>query len=393
MAPKVYVRLLELSISQGKSAVADDRQIPLSKVTVTSSESTYVLEALQSGKLSGDGVFTKRCHDLLEARLPGVKALLTHSGTGALEMAALLCRLEPGDEVIMPSYTFSSTANCVALRGAVPVFADIDPATVNLDPVSVQRAITPRSRAIFVVHYAGVPCDMDAINAIAATHGLTVVEDAAQALGSAYKGRPAGTLGAMGAFSFHESKNVISGEGGALVVTDPAHYQAAEIIREKGTNRSRFFRGDVDKYTWVDLGSSYLPSEIVAAMLLAQLERIDAINADRLTTWDFYHQSFAGLEAAGFVRRPVVPDGVVHNGHIYYLLLNRAQDRRAFIEAMRSAGVTTPFHYVPLHSSPAGRKLGGPTAAFLSRTTLRSVSCVCRCSTVSTRLPPALPRR
>jgi dTDP-4-amino-4,6-dideoxygalactose transaminase len=338
--------------------VGDDQQIPFSKVTVTSSESTYVLEALRSGKLSGDGDFTRRCHDLLEMRLPGAKALLTHSGTGALEMAAMLCRLKPGDEVIMPSYTFSSTANCVALRGAVPVFADIDPATLNLDPSSVRRAITPRSRAIFVVHYAGVPCDMDAINAIAATNGLVVVEDAAQALGSLYKGRPAGTLGSMAAFSFHETKNVISGEGGAFVVTDPAYYEAAEIIREKGTNRSRFFRGEVDKYTWVDLGSSYLPSEIVAAMLLAQLERIDAISADRMATWEFYHQSFAGLEAAGFVRRPVVPDCVVHNGHLYYLLLNKTQDRGRFIEAMRSAGVSTPFHYVPLHSSPAGRELG-----------------------------------
>jgi dTDP-4-amino-4,6-dideoxygalactose transaminase len=289
--------------------------------------------------------------------MTGAKAaLLTHSCTAALEMAALLCDLVPGDEVIMPSFTFVSTANAVALRGAVPVFVDIDPATLNLDPDAVARAITSRTRAIFAVHYAGFPADMDRLAEIARDHGLMLVEDAAQALGSTWRGRPAGALGDMAAFSFHETKNIVSGEGGALTLMRPDLIERAEIIREKGTDRSRFLRGQVDKYTWVDLGSSFLPGELIAAFLAAQLGQADTIRAHRLALFDRYFAAFTDLEASGRVKRPHAPNGASGNGHMFYLLLKDIEDRDGFIAHMRAAGIQTPFHYVPLHSAPAGRR-------------------------------------
>ncbi|AWV06416.1 TDP-4-oxo-6-deoxy-D-glucose aminotransferase [Lysobacter maris] len=273
-------------------------------------------------------------------------------------MSALLLNLEPGDEVIMPSFTFVSTANAFVLRGAVPVFVDIRPDTLNIDEKLIEAAITSRTRAICVVHYAGVACAMDEILAVAERHGLTVIEDAAQAIFSSYKGRRLGGIGALAALSFHETKNVISGEGGALLVNDPCLEERAEIIREKGTNRSKFFRGQVDKYTWVDVGSSYLPGEIIAAFLAAQLEQGEAITRTRLSLWDTYHAWAEPYEVGGVVRRPVVPVECTHNAHMYYLLLPSLEARMRFIESMREAGVGTVFHYIPLHSSPAGQRFG-----------------------------------
>jgi dTDP-4-amino-4,6-dideoxygalactose transaminase len=348
---------LECCSSRIVGAIAID-MIPFNRPPILGGEIENIQAAIASRKLSGDGGFTKRCNEWLERRLGAHRALLTHSCTAALEMAAILCGLKPGDEVIMPSFTFVSTANAVVLRGAVPVFVDIDPRTLNIDPAAIATAITPRTRAIFVVHYAGVPCDMDAINAIAATHRLIVVEDAAQALGSTYKGRPAGALGHLAAISFHETKNLVSGEGGALVVNDATFVERAEIIREKGTNRSRFLRGEVDKYTWVDIGSSYLPSELVAAFLYAQLQELDTINADRLETWNAYHAALAPLEAAGRLELPWHKPVVGHNAHLYHVLLAPDVPRPGFIEAMKAAGIGPTFHYVPLHSSLAGRQYG-----------------------------------
>lgn len=333
-------------------------EIPFNRAFLTGAESAYIGEAQSSCHLSGDGPFTKRCHAWLEDRTRAAKALLTHSCTGALEMAALLCDLEPGDEIIMPSYTFVSTANAFVLRGAVPVFVDIRSDTLNIDESLIEQAITPRTRAIVPVHYAGVACEMDRICEIAERHGLLVVEDAAQGLMSAYKGRPLGTIGHFGALSFHETKNITSGEGGALLVRDADRAQRAEIIREKGTNRSQFYRGQVDKYTWVDLGSSYLPSELTAAFLWAQLEEAESITARRLAIWDRYHAAFEQLERAGVLRRPVVPPECAHNAHMYYLLLSDLDARAGFITAMSAAGIRTVFHYVPLHSSPAGSRFG-----------------------------------
>lgn len=335
-----------------------ENAIPFNRPAVLGDELDHIREAIASRKVSGDGRFTKLCNTWLEERLGVPKALLTHSCTAALEMAAILCDLEVGDEVVMPSFTFVSTANAVVLRGAVPVFVDIDPLTLNINPSAIASAITDRTKAIFVVHYAGVPCDMDAINAIARAKGLKVVEDAAQALGSTYKGRPAGALADMGAFSFHETKNLNSGEGGALVLTNSQFAERAEIIREKGTNRTRFFRGEVDKYTWVDVGSSYLPSDILAAFLIGQLQNVDKVNADRLVTWERYHQALAELEGAGRIVRPKIPNYATHNGHLYYILLAEDVRRDHFLSFMRQCGVTAVFHYIPLHSSPAGMKYG-----------------------------------
>lgn len=332
--------------------------VPFNRPPIIGIELDNIRRAIEDRRLSGDGSFTRLCHQWLEARLGSNRVLLTHSCTGALEMAAILCDLKPGDEVIMPSFTFVSTANAVVLRGAVPVFVDVDPTTINIDTAAVEAAITERTKAVFVVHYAGVPCDMDAINATASAHGLKVVEDAAQALGSIYKGRPAGSLGHLAAISFHETKNLVSGEGGALAVNDPELIQRAEIIREKGTNRSRFLRGEVDKYTWVDIGSSYLPSELIAAFLHAQLDQLDGITADRMATWNAYHAALAPLETAGRLRRPSIPADVGHNAHIYYVLLPAEVPRDRFISAMKAAGISPSFHYVPLHSSPAGRRYG-----------------------------------
>jgi dTDP-4-amino-4,6-dideoxygalactose transaminase len=284
--------------------------------------------------------------------------LLTQSCTAALEMAALLLDLQPGDEIIMPSFTFVSTANAFVLRGAVPVFVDIRQDTLNIDERLVEGAITPRTKAICVVHYAGVSCEMDPIMEIAARHGIAVIEDAAQGIFSRYNGRPLGSIGQFGALSFHETKNVISGEGGALLVNDPAGVERAEIIREKGTNRSKFFRGQVDKYTWVDVGSSYLPGEIIAAFLAAQFEEAEAITQRRLALWDRYHAWAEPYERAGRLRRPIVPANCTHNAHMYYLLLDDLADRTHFIESLKAKDIGAVFHYIPLHSSPAGMKYG-----------------------------------
>ena len=325
---------------------------------MTGQELDLIAQAHANGHLSGDGPFTRRCHTWLEANTGASKALLTHSCTAALEMSALLLDLEPGDEVIMPSYTFVSTANAFVLRGAVPVFVDIREDTLNIDERLIEGAITPRTKAICVVHYAGVGCDMDAIVDIARSHGIKVVEDAAQAIMSRYKGRPLGALGDLGALSFHETKNIISGEGGALLCRDPEMGERAEIVREKGTNRSRFFRGQVDKYTWVDIGSSFLPGEVTAAFLAAQTDAAEEITKRRLALWDRYHAWAASHEADGVLRRPIVPAHCEHNAHMYYLLLPSLQARSAFITGMKERGVGTVFHYIPLHSSPAGVRYG-----------------------------------
>ena len=315
-------------------------------------------QALELRHLSGDGPFTKRCCARLEAMTGSPRALLTHSCTAALEMAALLADVGPGDEVIMPSYTFVSTANAFVLRGATPVFVDIRDDTLNLDESIVAAAVTPRTRAIVPVHYAGVGCAMDALQSVADRHGLMIIEDAAQAVGALWRGRPLGALGDLGCLSFHETKNVVSGEGGALLVNRETLIERAEIIREKGTNRSRFFRGQVDKYTWVDVGSSYLPSEILAAFLYAQLEGADGLRDARLAQWARYHEAFEPLERDGVLRRPVVPADCQHNAHMYYLRLRNLEARTALIASMVSRGIHPVFHYIPLHSSPAGRRLG-----------------------------------
>lgn len=334
-----------------------DQPIPFNWPYLTGKEVRYIEEAHATGQLAGDGPFTKRCHAWLEERSGCSKALLTHSCTAALEMAALLLDLQPGDEVVMPSFTFVSTANSFALRGAVPVFVDIREDTLNLDERLVEAAITPRTRAIVPVHYAGVACDMDAILAIAARHRLKVVEDAAQGVMATYKGRALGSIGDLGALSFHETKNLISGEGGALLVNDPGMTLRAEIIREKGTDRTRFARGEVEKYTWQDLGSSFLPGELVAAFLWGQFGEADSITQRRMASWDHYHRLLAPLEGKGLLRRPIVPADCVHSAHLYYVLLGSETDRNAILEELKRNGIGAVFHYVPLHSSPGGRRL------------------------------------
>ena len=332
--------------------------IPFNKPFLTGGELDYIREAHENHHLSGDGPFTKRCQEWLERATGSRKALLTHSGTGALEMAAILADIQPGDEVVMPSFTFVSTANAFVLRGGVPVFVDIRPDTLNIDESKIEAAITPKTRAIVVVHYAGVACAMDAIRELAQRRGLLLIEDAAQALGASYRGKPLGSFGELAAISFHETKNLISGEGGALLINAEGLMERADIIREKGTNRSKFFRGQVDKYTWVDIGSSFLPSDIIAAFLWAQLEQSESIARRRSDLWRRYHEAFVDLEQAGLVRRPVVPRDATPNAHGYFLLLPGAEARGPFIEALRRDGVHSVFHYVPLHSSPAGRKFG-----------------------------------
>ena len=325
--------------------------IPFNKPYLTGKELHYIAEAHARCQLAGDGYFTKKCNAWLEEKTGCHKALLTHSCTAALEMTAILADIQPGDEVIMPSYTFVSTANAFVLRGGVPVFVDIREDTLNIDERLIEAAITPRTKAIVPVHYAGVACEMDAIMAIARKHNLLVIEDAAQGAMATYKGRPLGSIGDLGCYSFHETKNIISGEGGALLINNPAFADRAEIIREKGTNRSQFFRGQVDKYTWVDIGSSYLPGELIAAFLWSQMEEAETITAKRLEIWDHYHQAFEVLEASGRLRRPVIPEDCSHNAHMYYLLLRDIDDRSAFIAAMKENEVNCVFHYVPLHSS------------------------------------------
>jgi len=332
--------------------------IPFNWPFMTGKELYYIAEAHFNGSLAGDGPFTKKCHAWLEAHSGCTKALLTHSCTAALEMAALLLDIQPGDEIIMPSYTFVSTANAFVLRGGVPVFVDIREDTLNLNEQLIESAITPRTRAIVPVHYAGVACEMDMIMAIARRHGLKVVEDAAQGMMARYKGRALGSLGDLGAYSFHETKNVISGEGGALLVNDASLVSRAEIIREKGTDRSRFFRGEVDKYTWQETGSSFLPGELIAAFLWAQLEEADKITQERLVAWQRYHHLLKPLEAKGMLRCPIVPEKCEHNGHMYYVLLPEASDRQAILQELDRHKISAVFHYVPLHSSPAGRRYG-----------------------------------
>lgn len=324
----------------------------------TGKELEYVRQAVDAHKICGDGQFTKQCNAWLEERFHAQKVLLTTSGSTALDMAALLCDIKPGDEVILPSYTFSSTANAFVLVGAKLVFVDIRPDTMNIDETKIEAAITERTKVIVPVHYAGVACEMDTIMDIARRHNLKVVEDAAQGVMSYYKGRALGTIGDFGCYSFHETKNYSMGEGGALVINDPHYNEAAEILREKGTNRSKFFRGQVDKYTWVDFGDSYLPSDMNAAYLWAQLEMADAINENRLETWNAYDAAFRPLEAAGLVELPTILEGCEHNAHMYYIKLHNLEQRTAFIEHMKRSGVYCVFHYIPLHSAPAGLKFG-----------------------------------
>jgi dTDP-4-amino-4,6-dideoxygalactose transaminase len=332
--------------------------VPFNRPYATGAELGYIQQAIDDHQLSGNGTFTRRCCSRMREEFGAREVLLTHSCTGALDMSALLMDVGPGDEVIMPSFTFSSTATAFVLRGATPVFIDVREDTLNLDERLVEEAITERTRAIVAVHYAGVACEMDEIERIARRHGLVLVEDAAQAFGASYHGRALATFGSLAALSFHETKNVISGEGGALVVNDPALVERAEIVLEKGTNRRAFYRGQIDKYTWVDVGSSFLASELTAAFLWAQLERAQWITAQRLNIWDRYHAAFAELERAGMLRRPVVPSSAGHNAHMYYLLLPSAADRDKVIGGLAAEGVTAVFHYVPLHSSPAGRRFG-----------------------------------
>lgn len=320
--------------------------------------SDYVQQAIQNRKICGDGPFTHRCNQELEKITGTHKALLTTSGTTALEMASILLDIQPGDEVIMPSYTFCSTANAYALRGAKIVFVDVEPDTMNIDVECIRAAITPKTKAIVPVHYAGVCCDMDAINALAQEHGILVSEDAAQAVGSLYKGRPAGTLSSVGCFSFHETKNFSMGEGGAVLLQTPELAERAEIIREKGTDRSRFYRGQVDKYTWVDIGSSFLPSELNAAYLLAQLEQHETIRDARMARWNQYHEALAGLENEGMLKRMKIPADCTHNAHMYYIVLRSQEERAALISHLKAHEISAVFHYIPLHSAKAGIKYG-----------------------------------
>jgi len=333
--------------------------IPFNKPFIAGKELYYIAQAVMvESHLSGDGPFTKRCHQWLEDTLGCARALLTHSCTAALEMAAILCDIQSGDEVIVPSFTFVSTANAFVLRGARPVFVDIRPDTLNIDEAKIEQAISPKTRAIVPVHYAGSPCAMDEVMGIAHRHDLWVVEDAAQALLSTYKGRCLGTLGHLGCLSFHETKNIISGEGGALLVNDSRFIERAEIIREKGTNRSQFFEGKVDRYTWMDIGSSFLPSEMVGAFLYAQLEQAEKIISARRRLFDLYYRALRPLEEEGFIRLPSLEHDSVCNGHLFYIITRSIQERTGLIQHLQEQGILAVFHYVPLHASPAGMKYG-----------------------------------
>ncbi len=331
-------------------------RIPINKPYVSGKEYDYIKEAVYLKRLCGNGEFTKRCHRWLQQLTSCAKALLTHSCTAALEMSAILLDIKPGDEVIMPSFTFVSTANAFVLRGATPVFVDVTADTLCIDPQLIEAAITPRTKAIVPVHYAGVSCDMTAIMDIAKRHNLYVVEDAAHSITATYKGQQSGTHGHLATFSFHETKNLICGEGGALIVNDPQFAERAEFIWEKGTNRAKFFRGQVDKYTWVDVGSSYLPSELNAAYLWAQLEIAEEIMQKRKSVWRHYYQIFAESEAQGLVRRPIIPAESGHNAHMFYLIMQDSKTRDQLVAELAAKSIGAPFHYVPLHSSPAGKK-------------------------------------
>lgn len=334
-------------------------RIPFNIPPYVGHEMEYLQKACEvNHKICGDGPFTKQCKAWVEEKTGTAGCLMTTSGTSALEMAAHLSHIQPGEEVIMPSYTFCSTADAFVLKGAVPVFVDIRPDTMNLDETLLEDAITDKTRAIAAVHYAGVSCEMDTILEIAGRHHLTVVEDAAQGVMSSYKGRALGTFGDFGCYSFHETKNYSMGEGGALLIRDPEKISEAEILREKGTNRSQFFRGQIDKYTWVDYGSSFLPSELNAAYLMAQLDRADEINHARLARWEQYYRLLSPLAAEGRIELPVIPKECVHNAHMFYIKTRDLEERQALIQALREQGILAVFHYIPLHSSPAGRKFG-----------------------------------
>jgi dTDP-4-amino-4,6-dideoxygalactose transaminase len=334
------------------------KEIPFNRPFLVGTELGYVREAAEQGGLESGGPFTARCETWLAHTTGAERALLSHSGTGALEAAMMLADLGPGDEAVMPSFAYPTMATAVVRQGATPVFVDIDPRTLNLDPAEVKKAVGPQTKAIVAVHYGGVGCEMDELLEIAVAAGLVVIEDAAHCLLASYRDRPLGTLGDLGTFSFHHTKNVSSGEGGALLVNNPGLLERAEVVWEKGTDRKRFERGEVDRYTWVDVGSSFAASELTAAFLWGQLEAAAEITRRRLEIWDRYHEAFAGLEAEGLVRRPLAPDGHTHNGHLYYLILPTTPARDAFIAAMRAEGIATSFHFVPLHSSPAGRRYG-----------------------------------
>ena len=332
--------------------------IPFNIPPYIGTENQYIADAIQSHKICGDGPYTKKCQELLERQTSSAKVLLTNSGTDALEMAALLCDLKPGDEVILPSYTFSSTANAFALFGARLVFVDIRPDTMNIDENLIEAAITEKTKVIVPVHYAGVSCEMDTIMDIAHRHNLLVVEDAAQGVMSSYKGKALGAIGHIGCYSFHETKNYSMGEGGAILINDPKLVERAEIVREKGTNRSNFLRGQVDKYTWVDIGSSYLPSELNAAYLYGQLEDAEKINQDRLASWNHYARGLKELADSGKIELPVIPEGCGHNAHMFYIKTKDLEERTALQKYLRDHGIQTAFHYIPLHSAPAGEQFG-----------------------------------
>lgn len=318
----------------------------------------YIQECVKNQKICGDGAYTKKCNQWIEDRTGTAKCLLTTSCTHATEMAALLCDINPGDEIIMPAYTFVSTADAFVLRGGVPVFVDIRPDTMNIDEKLIEAAITERTKAIVPVHYAGVACEMDTIMDIAARHHLMVIEDAAQGILSLYKGKPLGTFGDFGCFSFHETKNYSMGEGGALLIREERYVEEAEVIREKGTNRSKYFRGQIDKYTWVNFGSSYLPSDMNAAYLYAQLEIADKINDARLVLWNRYRENLLPLAQAGKIELPVVPEGCTHNAHMFYIKAKDLEERTAFISYLKENDIMSVFHYIPLHTAPAGLKFG-----------------------------------
>lgn len=336
-------------------------RIPFNKPHLTHKEMGYISHANKLGQLSGDGFYTQRCHDWLKKNLGTKKALLTHSGTGALEMMAILANIGVGDEVIMPSFTFPSTANAVILRRGVPVFIDVRKDTLNMDEKLVEQAITSKTKALFTVHYAGVACEMDKLKEISRKHKLVILEDAAQGFMAKYRGKYLGTIGDMGAYSFHETKNIISGEGGAILLNKSNYIKRAEIIREKGTNRSQFFRGQVDKYTWMDIGSSYLPGEIIAAFLMAQLEHAKDITNKRVKIWNSYHKQLKDLEDKGYLRRPIVPKTCEHSGHLYYILVDNLKVRNRLITFLKKKNILAIFHYIPLHNSPAGKKYARST--------------------------------
>ncbi len=332
--------------------------IPFNRPYMTGKELDYIAEAHLNGILAGDGPFTKNCHRWLEAKTGSKKALLTHSCTAALEMAAILANSRHGDEVIMPSFTFVSTANAFVLRGAIPVFVDIRKDTLNIDETKIEAAITEKTRAIIVVHYAGIGCEMNSIMETARKYNLLVIEDAAQGIMASYQGQALGSIGNFGTLSFHETKNIICGEGGALLVNDASYIDRAEIIREKGTNRSQFHRGQVDKYRWCDIGSSFLPGELVSAFLWAQMEEAESITQRRIKIWNIYHQKLAILEESGFITRPTVPNGIQHNAHMYYILVPSIEIRTYLIQWLAQNNINAVFHYVPLHNSPGGLRYG-----------------------------------